>query len=186
MTKATTLSFLLLGSLAISADAASTYNAQPGRHAPPYLASKLGNHKRSAQAWLDRIMSGQPASQHSTAAASQTPAAGAPSSGGAYYGNSYGLVSLLAVIFQPNRPNTNPLWILVASPTVTADRSRTFFCRPEKGCRQAVFRLVICRMCRGIRQYTITKRLWLFVYWTEFNFSMHVHLRSDGLRVCRR
>ncbi|KAJ9124508.1 hypothetical protein QFC24_003299 [Naganishia onofrii] len=76
----------------MSADAASTYNAQPGRHAPPYLASRLGNHKRSAQAWLDRIMSGQPQTRHSTtAAASKTPAAAVPSSGGAYYGSSYGL-----------------------------------------------------------------------------------------------
>ncbi|KAJ9123152.1 hypothetical protein QFC22_001345 [Naganishia vaughanmartiniae] len=91
MTKATTLSFLLLSWLAISAEGAATYNAQPGRHAPPYLASKLGNHKRSAQAWLDRVMSGLPASKHSTVAASKTPAAAVPSSGGAYYGKSHGL-----------------------------------------------------------------------------------------------
>ena len=101
MTKATTISFLLLSSLAMSADAASTYNAQPGRHAPPYLASRLGNHKRSAQAWLDRIMSGQPQTRHSTtAAASKTPAAAVPSSGGAYYGSSYGLVGQNSLLLQ--------------------------------------------------------------------------------------
>lgn len=58
MTKSTALSLLLLSSLAVTAQGAATYNAQPGRHAPPYLASRLGNHKRSG--WLDRVMGANP------------------------------------------------------------------------------------------------------------------------------
>lgn len=63
MTKSTAISLLLLSSLAVTAQGAATYNAQPGRHAPPYLASKLGNSKRSAQGWLERIMGANPQSQ---------------------------------------------------------------------------------------------------------------------------
>lgn len=58
MTKSTAISLLLLSSLAVTAQGAATYNAQPGRHAPPYLASRLGNHRRSG--WLDRVMEGNP------------------------------------------------------------------------------------------------------------------------------
>jgi hypothetical protein len=64
MTKSITISLLLLSTLAVTAQGAATYNAQPGRHAPPYLASKLGNHKRSG--WLDRVMGANPQAKSSS------------------------------------------------------------------------------------------------------------------------
>lgn len=63
MTKSTAISLLLLSSLAVTAQGAATYHAQPGRHAPPYLASKLGNHKRSG--WLNRVMEANPQAKSS-------------------------------------------------------------------------------------------------------------------------
>jgi hypothetical protein len=117
---------LLLSSLAVTAQSAATFGAQPGRHAPPYLASKLGNHKRSGRAWLDRVMGASPQTPSADDAEAanavleesapykrssqawsdrvmegnpQTPSvpgpSGSSSSQRGYYGEAYGLVSVV-------------------------------------------------------------------------------------------
>lgn len=126
MTKSTAISLLLLSSLAVTVQGAATFGAQPGRHAPPYLASKLGNHKRSSRSWIDRVMGGNPQTPSNDDAEAanaileesapykrspqawsdrvmegspQTPSVPGPSAQRGYYGESYGLVSL-AYVFR--------------------------------------------------------------------------------------